>query len=187
MQINHWHPIHSQLTLPDTITPTTYQWLADTRSMTQRLRQTQPLNDFTLLWSDQTAAFPDELNYHSPLPGCEYWARYVLFSLDDQPALFSRALIPYQQNDPHIAIVKSLGERPLGELLFTQHSDHRQHIQITQLNANHPLLSAAERYLVPSLDTTLARRSLCFLDEHPVIISDVFLPALIEAIHHHAH
>lgn len=159
-------------------------WVLDLDSMTARLRKFSEKMCYQLLFAGKGQPYADELDILGLSEKESCWLRWVLFSADKEDYLFSRVVIPPATLALCGDALTKLGARPLGEILFS-HSHHtavRQEIECALLPRQHALIQMAERYVVPSLASTYARRSLCYYRGVPMLVTDCFLPGLLERV-----
>jgi chorismate--pyruvate lyase len=88
-----------------------------------------------------------------------------------QPWVHARSLIPATTMTGRHRQLAHLGTRPLGELLFSDQGMQRGVIETAQVALYSPS--------PPQSTQTWARRSVFFLDHKPLLVSEVFLPALL--------
>ena len=78
--------------------------------------------------------------------------------------------------------VRTLGTRPLATALFADALVSRGAFEFARLDARHPLWKRASRLLGRSLPVLWARRSLFHRHGRPLMVTEVFLPGLVEKI-----
>ena len=79
--------------------------------------------------------------------------------------------------------LNGLGNRPLGEALFTDPLVQRQPLHHCKINRQHPLYQRAKSQATGVQDwptQLLARRSAFMRDNTPLLVTEVFLPALMQ-------
>lgn len=159
--------------------------LQDTKSLTQRWRALSQNNLHHELasegWQDCT---PDELQ---PLAstistgnGC--WTREIIFYGNGVPWEWAKTIIPDSSLvDEGLAFI-NLGNKPIGDILFTDPDLKRSEFEIAQLGADHPYALLIKDRLQLEFDALWARRSLLYFHQKPLLIYEVFLPAVFEAL-----
>ena len=93
-------------------------WLAEQGSLTERLGRTfgQPVQ-VQVLGQGEGVALPHEAAASGADSG---WIReVVLFHQPDRPLLWARTFVPHMDSSNPWHIVRNLGEKPLGALIFT--------------------------------------------------------------------
>jgi chorismate--pyruvate lyase len=140
-------------------------WLSDAGSLTQLISdQTQSPVSVEVLTDCQQNLLKDEaLLFHKPLHHCRI--REVHLCVNDVPVVFARSVLPTTSSTGINRDVLQLGSKPLGEVLFKKGSAPILLRQITE---------------VPGLGW--GRRSLYQLRGHPILISEFFLPELLDQI-----
>ena len=105
----------------------------------------------------------EALLFHKTLHHCRI--REVHLCVNDVPVVFARSVLPTTSSTGINRDVLQLGSKPLGEVLFKKGSAPILLRQITE---------------VPGLGW--GRRSLYQLRGHPILISEFFLPELLDQI-----
>jgi len=72
-----------------------------------------------------------------------------------------------------------LDERPLGELLFQYPSLQRSEFELALLQPSNIEYAAAQPYLANKSPPLWARRSIFYIDEKPMLLTEIFLPKLL--------
>lgn len=155
-------------------------WMADQGSLTRRLKQrcrhfsVRPVRvGFYRPNRDESAALqlrPDRLAY----------VREVVLHCDGQPVVFAHSAVPGDSLRGPWAAVTKLGNRPLGEALFSNPRVMRGDLQYRQVSLRHPLARQARQAGIPMSGHQLwARRSLFALHGHSLMVTEVFLPGLL--------
>ena len=163
----HPHPIPRPLRI----------WLSDHGSLTRRLQagcarfRVQPLR------VGIARPHPDEVEVLGLRPGMRAYVREVLLLCDDVPVVFAHSVLPCAGLRGGWNGITRLGSRSLGEALFNDHRIERQPLAYKALRRGHPLF---DRIAGPhaAAHTLWARRSLFCLHRHPLLVTEVFLPAI---------
>lgn len=147
-------------------------WLLDAGSLTRRL-VTLSGGDFRvqLLRQGFMHALPAERQELGL--GLREWpfVREVLLRCHDAPWVFARTLIPTNSLQGPVRALTHLGTRPLGAVLFSDPKVRRGPIAVTRLRANTLGIGGEPN---PEL---WGRRSIFYLAEMPLLVSEYFLPA----------
>lgn len=116
------------------------------------------------------------------LQPCELaYVREVLLTCNGRPVVFAHSVAGAAALRGPWAGLTRLGGRPLGEALFGNPRVVRGRLQYRRVDARHPLLRQAVRAGVATSRAALwARRSLFFLRGHSLMVTEVFLPAILE-------
>jgi chorismate--pyruvate lyase len=124
----------------------------------------------------------DESRYfHFKITRCRI--REVLLCANGIPLIMARSLIPSSSSSGSNHEVLRLGKKPLGAVLFAKtrmHSQKKPPREIARLDKHGPLWKKCfEQY--PALPSAIwARRTLYRLKGRPLLVSEVFLPALLK-------
>ncbi|MGL5292020.1 MAG: chorismate--pyruvate lyase family protein [Vibrionaceae bacterium] len=150
--------------LPQNLTP----WLLESGSMTQRLRQHH--RHFAVQWlGNHPAALAKEEQWLVDAPSSAGVCREVILHGERGPAVLAWTLFAYQAlQDSGLAVQ---GVQPIGERIFAHKSARRDHLQLAQFDIDaNPYFGAA---------TVWGRRSRLFLGQWPLLVHELFLPALL--------
>lgn len=155
-------------------------WLTDRGSLTRRLQSLYPRFGVARLEQRMTAPHLDEVAPLGLYPGHLALVREVLLKNDGTPLVFAHSVIPPTGLKGPWAGLAGLGNRPLGAALFSNPRVARHALEYKRVDRRHPLY----RHAVPHVDAPpralWARRSLFSLENHPILVTEVFLPALLE-------
>lgn len=145
------------------------RWLLDSGSLTARLMALSA-GEFRVEVVTQSWGRPNlsEARALQIDPRLLVLVREVRLLGRGQPWVHARSLIPATTMTGRHRRLAHLGERPLGELLFGDQGMQRGAIETARV----PLYSPGTQ--------AWARRSVFFLDHKPLLVSEVFLPALLQ-------
>jgi len=164
------------------------QWLIDDSSLTQRVKDHchhNQLGDFSVKVVSQGISAPsnDELERLSLASHEQAMIREVLLFCGNHPVIFARTVIPDSTLTGSQRQLANLGNKPLGEFLFSQPDLSRDAMEIAELKKNQQLFDHSLFYL-STINTPLtvqqlwARRSVFRLAKKPLLVAEVFLPQL---------
>jgi chorismate--pyruvate lyase len=162
-----WRPL-ARLSVPAPWT----DWLADEGSLTQRL---QRYGEFSVLPLSQRVARPRAAEAMLlGLPTRQLaLIREVLLLLDDQPVVFARSVLPLTSLGGANRVLGHMAGRSLGAELFRLPRARREAVWAAQVPpARLPVLVA---------DRCWGRQSLFSKRGKPLLVAEVFLPALLQA------
>jgi len=155
------------------------QWLCDQGSLTQRIQQrcrhfsVRPLRSgLAHIAYDESCALgisPHQLAY----------SREVFLYADDQPVVFAHSTCARQHLHGVWRALAGLGPKPLGAMLFSHPLVQRQPLFYAVLHARHPLYQLASRKLSNPPSQLWARRSLFYLHQAPLLVTEVYLPQVL--------
>jgi len=154
-------------------------WLLDPASLTRRLQRTCK-GEFRVVPVEQHWQRPmlNEAQALGVLPHERCFVREVRLLCDDQPWVFARTVIPVRTlTGPRRRLLR-LGNKPLGAVLFADRSMVRSGIEIARLLPEQPLFVRATAGLSPLPTSIRGRRSVFFLNHQPLLVSEIFLPAI---------
>lgn len=156
---------------PDDIAP----WLFDSSSLTKRLMQ--HCNDnFRVEVIVQSVTRPtlDERRALGVATGQSALIREVLLYCDGLAVVYARTVIPLKTLKGAQRSYASLGNRPLGAMLFADRSMSRDEVEVAVLMPNEPL------YINTQCCGELiwGRRSIFRVGGKPLLVSEYFLPKL---------
>ncbi len=160
---------------PPHCSPTQKLWLARSGALTTGLRA---LGAFSLSVVSQgiEIALAEETDVmgHAPL-----WRREVLMSIDKIPCVLARSVTPLSASHGCWQGIRKLGRRPLADLLYHDPGITRSLFEISRIGRRHGLHQSLRRSgLGPTIESSLlARRSIFWRQDQPLLVSECFLPA----------
>lgn len=168
--------------IPHTLPRALRSWLAETGSLTLRVQQVcSPARPFSLrvLTRGFAAAHQDEL----PLLGLHDRARVreILLQRGETPLVFAHSVISHRDLRGAWAILDGIGGRSLGSVLFSDHRVRRGALHFRRIDARHPLYRKALPWCGGVAPATLwARRAIFLRQGRPLIVTEVFLPEVMQ-------
>jgi len=156
-------------------------WLTDSGSLTQRL-QAHNKHDFSvqLLNTHWMKPLPDEcLSLGIPLTEMAY-QREVRLMDGDRANVYARTVIPLATFEAMKQRFNSLGNRPLGDLLFTDPTVKRGAIEIACLRPGQWLYEMAMLGESSRSEQLWGRRSHFYLGGKKLLVNEIFLPTLVK-------
>jgi len=159
-------------------------WLRNRGSLTRRIQQR--CTDFAVrnVCSGLACIAPDE----SALLGIAQqqlaWSREVFLYADGQPVVFAHSALAAGHLRGVWSEVRTLGNKPLGALLFAHPLVERKPLHYQALRNTHPLYRRAVGVLSDLPHRLWARRSLFYLDDAPLLVTEVFLPGILRLTAH---
>ena len=168
----HWQ---SYRRLPAYAVPDRWRhWLLDRGSLTQRLVAASE-GQFRVRILTQGIAKPRRTEAKAlGIPHQHYAVvREVILYGHDQPWVYARSVLPLSSLTGRLARLRKLDERPLGALLFADPSMRRGKLEVAKMP---PAKVALPREL-GIFDTPLwGRRSVFYVADKPLLVSEIFLP-----------
>jgi chorismate--pyruvate lyase len=153
-------------------------WLAWRGSLTWRIREREP--DFRVRLVRQGVRFPngDECRQLGQPMHRRAFVREVLLLAKGEPVVLAHSIASWRDLAGVWRGLRGLGTRPLAEALFTDPLVARGPLEFVRLDARHPLWRRASALTGRRLPVLRARRS-CFVKRgRPLLVTEVFLPAL---------
>lgn len=165
-----------QYEMPTSLHDDLISWLLDPSSLTERLKASCELFYLKVL-GQQVISCPAIEACEAIAEGEPVLVREVLLYCDHQPHVFARTLLPLTTLTGEQAELATLGEQPIGQVIFSNSTYERKTIQISPFKQ-----SSSVRRLCKSLELEIehqlwGRRSLFYLEGKPLVISEIFLPS----------
>lgn len=171
MQRSHWRQRFGGAG----IDPRLRSWLTEPDSLTARCQRAATTFRVRLLAYGKGRSLGDEaVSSRQP-----YWVREVALECDGVPVIFAHTTLSTAANGRLTRWTARLGTRSLGSLLFAHPGFRRGGIEFIRLDRRHPLYRRAAR-LGEVGEYLWARRSLHALDGQQVLVTEVFLPAILD-------
>jgi len=173
-QFSKWHPT------PLSIAPQTRDWLLNRGSLT-RLIQLRCRN-FRVepVFQSLAAACKDELAVLGLRPGELAHVREVYLYCGKIPVVFAHSVVARKNLRGAWCGLSTLGNKSLGTVLFTNPVVKRTSLRFKKLNSGHLLFHRACLGLQAAPLSLWARRSLFSLHEQPILVTEVFLPTILD-------
>lgn len=159
-------------------------WLFDQSSLTRRLQKHCPGQFRVHVQSQrrQRILF-SEAHCLGISPRQLALVRQVHLFCGDNAVVFARTVIPMTSLVGKQRRLARLGDRSLGAVLFADKSMHRSAVEITRIGPRQQLHDSALRYSNRKRQPVWGRRSVFVLNGHPLLVSEFFLPALLDPVH----
>ena len=176
--LRHIEPQRGWLPLPFRAPRALRSWLADRGSLTRRLQVHH--DDFRVIPVARgfTPPFLDEVQSIDLRPTTYAYVRDVLLVGGGRARVFAHSVLPRASLRGGWCGITRLGTRPLGEALFSDPRIRRLGLTSRRLDARHPLYRAARCHTGLTAKYLWARRSVFCLYGHPLLVTEVFLPAI---------
>lgn len=162
--------------LPRSLRP----WLSDRGSLTQRLKSRCGAFCVAPQATGLAHPNPDEYALLGMAHGTRAYVRDVLLLCDGIPVVFAHSVLPRLGLRGGWNSITRLGSRSLGEALFSDYSIERQPLAYRNVRRDHPLYRSVASRQTLAVSSLWARRSVFCLNGHPLLVTEVFLPALSE-------
>lgn len=109
--------------------------------------------------------------------------REVHLLCDDQPWVFARTVIPPHTLRGKQRRLAKLGKKPLGAVLFADKTMQRSEMEIARITPGQQLYQLATHHLHQPEEVIWGRRSVFYLNKHPLMVSEIFLPQIGSPTH----
>jgi len=158
-------------------------WLSDTGSLTQKIERAigQKLEVIVLRDCRQNLNSDESRYFHFEIKRCRI--REVLLCANGVPLVMAHSIIPSSSSSGSNHEVLRLGKKPLGAVLFAKtrmHSKKKPPREIARLDKQSALWKKCFGQYPELPSVSWARRTLYQLKGRPLLVSEVFLPALLD-------
>ncbi|MBI3902352.1 MAG: chorismate lyase [Nitrosomonadales bacterium] len=159
--------------------PTLAPWLHDHGSLTRRIQQRCKQFAVHPVRSGLARIAHDEAALLGIAPQQLAYSREVFLYADAQPVVFAHSACAAQHLRGAWAALGGMGNKPLGAMLFAHPLVERGPLRFKALAMHHPLY---RRTALPvgAPPRLWARRSLFTLHGAPLLVTEVFLPAILK-------
>jgi chorismate--pyruvate lyase len=157
-------------------------WLSDTGSLTQKIERAigQQLEVLVLRDCRQDLNSDESRYFHFKIKRCRI--REVLLCANGIPLVMAHSIIPISSSSGSNHEILRLGKKPLGAVLFAKtrmHSKKKSLREISRLDKRNVLWKKCFKRYRDLPTVAWGRRTLYSLKGHPILVSEVFLPALL--------
>ena len=170
---NLWHP------LPACGDARLRRWLLDRGSLTRRIRLRCEHFRLDMLSQHYAVVRHDERTAIGLRAGAQCVEREVSLNCGQQPLVFAHSVVAPRALRGAWRMLSGMGTQPLGAALFADARIERYPLHFRQLNRRHALHRRACILLAESPSSLWARRSLFVLCGSPLLVTEVFLPAIL--------
>lgn len=170
-----WHDGHSGS--PGTVPESVRAWIALETSMTQALARSFGAGVRVRVLADGAGSLYDDERGLLSAQDNRGFVREVVLHLDGQRLLAARTVYVSAALRRRLA---SLGERPLGELLFASGPPCRLRQQYALLSPHMPLSAMLSQAAIDAREPCWARRGLHRFEGHALLVTEVFLAPLLQ-------
>ena len=159
--------------------PALVPWLHNHGSLTQSIQQRCKNFAVRPLRSSLARIAYDESALLNIAPRQLAYSREVFLYANNQAVVFAHSICAAKHLRGAWAALDGLGNKPLGAMLFGYPLVERRPLRFKALHQHHPLYqsASASEKLPPTL---WARRSLFYLHDAPLLVTEVFLPGILK-------
>ncbi len=151
-------------------------WLLDQDSLTQKLQASAQSLQVKVRQQVILTDSEDSLSSHFASEK-KVLVREVFLCCDDLPVVFAQTEIPFSTLTEQQAQLADIGTRSLGSILFKDPSMRRDQIEVAQFPLHSAVHQLCENLNQDSGFPLWGRRSLFYVNNKPLLVSEVFLPA----------
>lgn len=155
------------------------RWLLDRGSLTRRIQDRCSRFELKMLSQRVAAIDRDELSIMGMRRGESGVVREVSLGCGGQPAVFAHSVAALRARRGAWRMLATLGVRPLGAALFADPRVERFPLRFRLLNSQHELYDSAIQLAGHRPAGLWARRSLFELRGSRLLVTEVFLPAIL--------
>ncbi len=176
--MNQAHPLawHSEL-----ISVSFHQriWLQDRGSLTRRIQNRCSEFRVQPVFQSLHRVYDDEQDVMQLRPSELALVREVYLYCGDTPVVFAHSVVARKNLRGAWRGLSGLGNKSLGTVLFTNPSIKRTPLQFKKVSSGHFLYDRACNRLAEKPVNLWARRSLFTLHGQSILVTEVFLPAIL--------
>lgn len=154
-------------------------WLVDRGSLTRRIQMRCTTFRLNVLSQRMARARHDEFAVIGAPAGARCVEREVSLHCGSRPLVFAHSVVAPRALQGAWRLLSALGARPLGAALFADPRIKRYPLRFRQLNGADALYRRACGLLEEAPRWLWARRSLFVLHGSPLLVTEVFLPAIL--------
>jgi len=154
-------------------------WLRDHGSLTRRIQERCAGFEVRKVHSGLARIALDESALLGTAPHQLAYSREVYLFADNYPVIFAHSVVAREHLFGTWTEVRSLGSKPLGAMLFAHPLVERKPLHYKALRSSHPLYRRAAAVLIDPPNRLWARRSLFHLHGAPLLVTEVFLPEIL--------
>ena len=104
--------------------------------------------------------------------------REVYLYCGDTPWIYARTIIPKKTLTGTTRHLAHLGTKPLGAVLFADPNMQRDEVEVAEIREHQRMFNRATNKLVDKPESIWGRRSVFYLDNKGLLVSEVFLPVI---------
>lgn len=154
-------------------------WLIERSSLTRRLQRASGAFAVKPVLFCKCRALPEEGRLLKLRPWQKAWVREVYLDCNHVPAVFAHSVLPFSSLSGRWQGLGRLGSRSLGTALFSDPRVKRTPLAYKKLASRHPLYGKAVRSLSNPPSALWARRSVFFLGDSAIMVTEIFLPQVL--------
>lgn len=156
-----------------------YPWLIETGSMTARLRD-YCKNELQVNVLKHGIGRPrkNEWQFLKLRPQETVLVREIFLTDGQIPLIFARSIYPLASLIGKNGMLRHLGNKALGDVIYADPNLSRKHLEFCQLRPGHYDFARVASSFPTSTNILYGRRSILFAFGKPLLVSEIFLPPL---------
>jgi chorismate--pyruvate lyase len=155
-------------------------WLRDRGSLTRRIQRRFPAVRVKVVFQGLRRPDRDEQFLFAGRGRAKVLVREVYLVCGDEPVVFAHSVLDPRHLRGAWRAVAGLGSRALGAAVFADPRVTRYPLHQKKVARHHELHARARRALQSVPGSLWARRSLFILHKSPILVTEVFLPGILE-------
>ncbi len=155
-------------------------WLHDFGSLTKGIQNSCNTFSVEIVNSGKSHIAYEESALLGIRPQHFAYSREVFLYADNQPVVFAHSTCAISHLRGTWSAIKGLGNSPLGAMLFAHPQIKRKSLYFKLLRHHHPLYHRACGIFTREASQLWARRSLFYLHGSPLLVTEVFLPGILQ-------
>lgn len=155
-------------------------WLIDRGSLTALIAARCPRLRVKVLFQGLRRPDRDEGFVFGRKARARVLVREVFLYCGDTPVVFAHTVLDPQDLRGSWRSLASLGNRPLGAALFADPRIRRYALRSRKIGRHHELHRRLSKLVPTAPESLWARRSLFRLHNSPILVTEVFLPEILE-------
>lgn len=154
-------------------------WLLKRGSLTQHIQRVGGQFSIQLLRQSVLQPNSDERRLLGLRDRKRALVREVLLVCGTTPVVFAHSVLPREHLRGQWRVLSALGDKSMGATLFADPRIQRTALHYRPLNRQHALYRSASDVLDPPAGRLWARRSIFRLRETQILVTEVFLPEIL--------
>jgi chorismate--pyruvate lyase len=150
------------------------QWLFEQGSLTQRLKRHSDHFRVEILGKHERLFTELELQQFD-CPQQQIQVREVLLHCDGKPWVYAQTLMPLEVIPESVQKLITLGEKPLGEIIFNEPGVVRSAIEVAEFGVDTQVAKLAAKLGQAVTNNLWGRRSIFTVDGYSLLVAEVYI------------
>lgn len=174
----HWQ--NKETALLDTGDIAIHDFLFHEASLTRFIQQRcEGVFSIELISESKHQAMPDEVKFLSLQNDEITFIRKSRLKCGNHAVVYARTIMPQKTIEGENQWLTMLGTKPLGDILFNDEKTYRTDMRYAKIPVDCELYQEATQGLGITSELW-GRQSLFYTDQQPLLITEIFLPAILE-------